>query len=135
MLVGEGKMEVYNFFVAGIPKPQPRPRITKSGHVYTPESVKVWKDAVKLTALKHFDQTILTEPLVVTIRFYLPKPKGMKQLGKVFHSKKPDIDNLLKSTLDALCPLWEDDSLVSRVYAEKYYGDEAGGAYYHWNIA
>jgi len=119
-------MEIYNFFVKGLPKPQPRPRVAKNGHVYTPKSVGVWKDAVKLTALKYFNQKLLNQPLAISIRFYLPKPKGMKQCGKVLHDKKPDIDNLLKSTLDALIILWEDDSIVSKVYAEKYYGDEAG---------
>lgn len=38
------------------------------------------------------------------------------------HQQRPDIDNYIKSFLDALC---EDDSYVYAVRAEKYWGRQA----------
>lgn len=61
------------------------------------------------------------EGLVIT--FYLPMPlswsnkKRVREDGKP-HKQRPDIDNLVKSFLDALC---EDDSYVWRVEAQKYW--------------
>lgn len=44
-------------------------------------------------------------PLVVTIEAVMPRPKSLPKkagTGRVFRSCKPDVDNLAKSSLDAL---------------------------------
>lgn len=47
------------------------------------------------------------------------KKRGLMR-GKP-HEQRPDIDNLAKAFMDALC---EDDSYIWRLYAEKLWSDE-----------
>jgi hypothetical protein len=42
---------IYQLFVNGIPKAQPRPRMTSNGHVYNPKSADAWKEEIKATFL------------------------------------------------------------------------------------
>ena len=63
--------------------------------------------------------------------FFLPRPKSLKDTGSFIpHVKKPDADNLLKSTMDALTEIkvWQDDAQVYAIEASKYYGNEKTGA-------
>jgi Holliday junction resolvase RusA-like endonuclease len=69
---------------------------------------------------------VLEEALSVEIIFYLPKPKSMKQSGLIPHIKRPDTDNLIKSTLDALKQIWKDDCIATRIIAEKFHADKTG---------
>lgn len=39
------------------------------------------------------------------------------------HQQRPDIDNLSKAVMDALC---EDDSYIFSLYATKFWAEEAG---------
>lgn len=62
-----------------------------------------------------------TVPSELGIVFNLPMPKTWSIKKKLtmngtHHQQKPDIDNLVKAFLDALC---EDDSHVYKVHAEK----------------
>ena len=65
-------------------------------------------------------------PSSLALTFNMPMPKSwskkkrLEMQGKP-HQAKPDIDNLIKSFLDALC---EDDSYVYRIRGEKYWADE-----------
>lgn len=58
---------------------------------------------------------------ILEITFYIPMPKSWslkkkdEMLGQP-HQQRPDIDNLIKAFLDALC---EDDSYIFSVKAEK----------------
>ena len=60
----------------------------------------------------------------------MPRPKAHhKANGEIradapfHHSKKPDLDNLIKATLDAMTQAgaWRDDSQVSTIRASKQY--------------
>ena len=57
--------------------------------------------------------------------FYMPEPKSLKASESGgYHSKKPDIDNLLKFYLD-VCKdfhVFHDDAQVSKVEMAKVYG-------------
>lgn len=64
----------------------------------------------------------------VTITFALPMPKSWPKTRRASmtghgHKQRPDIDNLLKAFLDALC---EDDSHVWDVHATKIWADSEG---------
>lgn len=114
---------VYDFFVKGIPKAQPRPRMTKTGHVYTPGSAKAWKETIIAECFAHRKLEILL-PVKLTVCFYLPAPKGAKGRIRAYpHTVKPDADNLLKALMDAMttAQVWKDDALVYSSYAEKWY--------------
>lgn len=112
--------------VVGIPKPQPRVKAASFGghsRVYTPATARSWKELVMFEAAPLAGR-MTDVPFQVTIQFRLPRPKARKRDMLVI--TKPDIDNLIKSTTDALtdCGVWRDDSLVVSVSANKIY---AGG--------
>lgn len=112
--------------VAGIPKAQPRTKATRfenRARVYTPGTADGWKSCVMFAAAS-ISGRLVAAPFSVTIQFRLPRPKAHKRDTLVV--TKPDIDNLIKSTTDALtdCGVWGDDSQVAAVAAIKIY---AGG--------
>lgn len=132
-----------HFFVNATPKPQPRPRATKIGNharVYNPKDADDWKTAVMAAAREAMNGAeALTGPLRVDICFYLPRPKGhygtgrnagkLKDSAPLWCDKKPDIDNLTKSTVDALTDigLWHDDSqIVEQALSKTYAADPTG---------
>lgn len=60
-------------------------------------------------------------PVQLTVVFYLPRPKAIKD-RLVPHLKKPDLDKLLRSVKDGLTKVvWLDDSQVIAIHAEKRY--------------
>ena len=120
---------IYHLFVNGIPKAQPRPRMTASGHVYNPDSADVWKEIVR-TAFLSFHRPPITNPIRLRVSFFLPRPKTMKGEIAVPHVKKPDVDNLLKAVMDAMtvAGVWKDDALVYATEAGKWYTAGKTGA-------
>jgi Holliday junction resolvase RusA-like endonuclease len=116
---------VYHLFVNGVPKAQPRPRMAASGHVYNPPSADEWKAEVQAAIQREFRPPIINGPVRLRVCFYLPRPKRMKsgETGNIPHVKKPDLDNLLKSTMDAMteAKVWNDDALVFETTAGKWY--------------
>lgn len=70
-------------------------------------------------------QSTLTGKISLRAEFYMPEPKSLpvyKSGG--YHTKKPDIDNLLKFYLDLCqeCGCFENDSQVCDVSMQKVYG-------------
>lgn len=119
-------MQPIEFFVDGIPKPQPRPRFTRRGNrVYDAGTAKLWKIAIRQAARRHVPRRGAIDHAVrVDLLFYLPRPKAHFRTGKFrgdlrnkspkWVTVKPDRDNLDKAVLDALTRvgMWTDDSLV-----------------------
>ena len=105
------------------PAPQPRVRAYRRGEhagVYTPSTADAWKGQVMLAAGLYRGQ-FTTGHLRLEVEFYLPRPKARKNNDYV--AVKPDIDNLLKSTMDALsnAGVWHDDAQVAAVVMSKRY--------------
>lgn len=120
------------FFVPGEPKSQPRPKAARIGgfiRIYTPSTAKAWKGAVAKAAAP-FLRSKLSGPLALELCFRFARPKShLKKDGSLtssaplYHTKKPDADNLAKAVMDALTDagLWEDDDQVIRLLVEKHY--------------
>jgi Holliday junction resolvase RusA-like endonuclease len=112
------------FSVYGTPKAAPRPRAGRYG-VYHDPSADHWKELVTLGYLGSRD--LLTEgPVVVRLEFIFERSKKTSkavQYVEIFHTKKPDIDNLEKSVLDALTKAgaWKDDAYVASIHSVKRY--------------
>lgn len=124
--------ETYNLFVRGVPKAQPRPRMTANGHVYNPDSANSWKEEIK-AAFMGCRRPTITEPVHLTVRFFMPVPKTLHIKTKeryTPHITKPDTDNLLKALMDALTEagIWKDDAQVFWTEATKWYAAEETGA-------
>ena len=68
----------------------------------------------------------------ITARFVPVKSESKKRrnlmlCGLLFHTKKPDIDNIVKSVMDALNGVaWHDDAQVVSILARKEYDENAG---------
>ena len=121
---------IYSLYIDGVPKAQPRPRMTKHGHVYNPDTAKDWKKTVQGAFLLHRKPVILN-PCTVEIIFYLRMPKARQSEALYLpHTAKPDGDNLEKAVWDALTEIgvWKDDSLIWKHSSEKLYSCVEEGA-------
>ena len=124
------------FDIPCVPVPQSRPRFTRQGHAYDTQKSKAYKALVRAEAAnrmrgrKPFDGAV-----VASLKFYLPIPKSWSKkkreaaldrrilpIGRV-----GDTDNYVKAVLDACNGvIYDDDSQVIHITAEKWYGDVAG---------
>lgn len=110
------------FFLPIIPVAKGRPRFTRDGRCYTPQKTRDYEKAIAEFAAPLFVSP-LDGPIKLTIEFYLPRPKALKKPeGRIRHTKRPDLDNLIKAIKDALNGLaWHDDSQVCETISKKYY--------------
>jgi len=121
-------------FVDGIPAPQGSKSVfIRGGRVVVAESskkVKPWREAVRLTCIKEANldgylKRFLDKEIgfTISIHFYLPLPKIVPK-GYPRHVRYPDLDKLIRSTLDGITQsgcIWEDDKQVVKIEAEKSY--------------
>jgi Holliday junction resolvase RusA-like endonuclease len=127
-----------SFFAPGIPKGQPRPRAFVRGKraaVYDPGTAEGWKGQIALAWRELGIPAVIDGVLDVSLTFHLPRPKHhytakgvLKPSAPVWHTVKPDADNLAKAVLDALTALsvWKDDAQVSSLTIHKQYGSPTG---------
>ena len=122
----------FNFEIE--PVPQLRPRTSTLGgyvRVYDPPKVANFKRILRSLAVNQYTRPPLIGPLSVSLTFYRPVQKSISKTERERRlsnrSKpvvKPDTDNYIKSTLDALNGiLWHDDSQIVKITAEKRYSD------------
>jgi len=97
--------------------------------IYDPKTAEPWRKAVAYEVRKLIDVPY-EGPLDLTMIFSFPRPKSHYGTGKnsdlikgsapKHHTQKVDIDNVIKSTLDAMNEvLYQDDKQVARLLAEK----------------
>jgi len=135
-------MPTISFFVQGIPKGQPRPRAfaRKIGgkfvaRVYDAGTAEAWKSNIAVNSKPYIPATPLELPLMVALRFYMPRPKshfgkkGLKESAPQIFVHKPDCDNLAKAVLDALTQLgfWKDDCQITTLNIKKRYATYYAG--------
>ena len=116
--------------IPGEPVAKGRPRFY-NGHAITPAKTVNYETLVKeMWAVTHGQQMLDGELCAsLTAYFAIPgsKSKAMKKRmseGIVRPTKKPDIDNLIKSALDSLNGIaYKDDSQIVTVVASKFYSD------------
>lgn len=101
--------------------------------IYDPKTAKPWRKAVAYEVRKQVDVP-LDGPLQLTMCFFFPRPKSHYGTGKnsellkasapTYHSQKPDIDNIVKSSLDAMNDVaYGDDKQVVELSATKVWAD------------
>lgn len=128
--------------VVGTPAPQGSKRHVGNGRmVEMSKRVKPWREAVKTAALIAMATALTGNPpttgeLAVDVSFWLARPKSHFRTGKNAHllreaalrarpATRPDIDKLVRSTLDALkdAGVYRDDSQIVTLAAGKWYAD------------
>ena len=110
---------VVTFFVPGKPATAGSKKgfvNKKTGRVIITEDCrrsKTWREAVRQTAVEVVgERPVLTGALMVDMTFYLPRPKShygtgrnqrkVKPSAPRYHTKKPDLTKIIRSTEDAL---------------------------------
>ena len=120
------------------PVEQARPRATrmrKGIRVYDPEKVAVFKRQLGALAAQQMQEQGLEPydgPLEVHMQFYRPvqasvskKERARRLSGAHRPTVKPDLDNYVKSTSDALNGImWTDDNCIVGLAAEKFYSEK-----------
>lgn len=117
------------------PVPQLRPRVSSLGgyvRVYDPPKVKQFKSLLRSLAVNQYSRPPMLGPLSVSLTFYRPVQSSISRSERERRlsneSKpvvKPDTDNYIKSTLDALNGvLWHDDAQIVKLTGEKRYSDK-----------
>ena len=133
-------MKRVEFFIAGEPKGQPRPRAFVRGGTtlgFAPVSVELWKGQVALAAKDHLPPTPIETAIVVLLWFEMPRPqghygrRGLKPAAPTHHLARPDVDNLAKAVLDALVGIGflRDDRLVCSLRVTKRYSNTVAGCH------
>ena len=93
----------------------PRPRVTRAGRVYYPVKYREW---VKEMKERLSDVYVPDGPIMVEITFVIHRPKRLGAGEREYHDKRPDLDNLVKSVLDAR---------VVKIVADKFYASSDEG--------
>ena len=128
-----------SFTVRGLPAPQGSKRHVGRGVLVEMAGQKLrdWRSDVKAAAaLAMAGHAATREPRVsfsplpgpvgVSVCFTLPKPKSAPKTRRTWPDKRPDLDKLLRSTLDGLTgEVFADDAQVVLLVAEKAYPGEA----------
>jgi Holliday junction resolvase RusA-like endonuclease len=90
---------------------------------------KPYRQSITMTVLEDMAQSHTERPWAasqvpvwLTLNFYVSKPKSVKK-GRFCPSVKPDLDKLIRSTMDALTGiLFADDAQVVELNCSKSYG-------------
>jgi len=127
-----------HFHVEGDPKGKGRPRFSSAGkftRVYTDKQTLVYEAVIRFFAAEAMGSTDLLEtPVSVFLYVRLPVPQSYSKKrteaclsGLERPCKKPDIDNIAKTYLDAMNGvIFKDDTQVVDLHVKKVYSAVAG---------
>lgn len=121
------------FTIPGHTQAQERPRFSRAGnHVRTidPPKSRAYKEVVKLVAWENRPQEPISDAIRLTVDVYLVPPKNLQTKpkmakiasGEIRHTKKPDLDNLVKGIKDGCSKIiWRDDAQIVEMIVRKHY--------------
>jgi len=125
------------FTIYGEPVPKGRPRFSTRGKfpvAYTPEKTKNYESDVAMMAKAAMGAS---EPLegaleaFIYVTFPVPASYSKKRTEACLsdsekHTKKPDLDNVVKAVLDGMSDIvFLSDSQITSIHATKVYGEVA----------
>jgi Holliday junction resolvase RusA-like endonuclease len=125
------------FTVYGEPVAKGRPRFSTRGKfpvAYTPEKTKAYEFEVGMMALAAMGGTKPLEGALeafIYITYAVPESYSKKRLeaclsGLEKHTKKPDLDNVVKCVIDGMDKIvFDNDSQITSIHATKVYGEVA----------
>lgn len=131
-------------WVPGIPRGQARARsrIVRPKHSSGTGFVMHYKDAKQKQAeaqlveglSPHHPGRVISGPVMIDVEARFPVPKSWSKkrkaaalAGEIPHTKKPDIDNILKHVIDVMNGWWiEDDKQVVACSCRRCYSAEPG---------
>lgn len=123
-----------SFTVPGVPAPQGSKRAfvlkgtRRAVVVESSAKVKPWRSAVVVACQEAQGCELPFDgPIYLEVDFFLPRPQGLKK-SVYYPARRPDLDKLLRSTLDGITDSGAigDDSQIVRIEARKHF---AGGPF------
>ena len=128
-------------FIAGIPQSQGSTRaFVVNGRAVTTSANpknKSWRESVA-AGLRDVFKSLVEIPITVELEFVMPRTKSQPKTKEIPHTKKPDLDKLIRSVLDAgTGVVWPDDSCVTHIQASKRYakiGEQSGVYVSTWTV-
>ena len=132
-------MKALTFTVYGKPVAKGRPRMTKSGHVYTPQTTREYEERIRNAAMSEMGRDKILpwtekQPLKVVIDAFFKLPKSATKKDRIdvlnhikFPTVKADVDNIAKSILDGMngYVYGDDAQVVDLVITKRYDCDDA----------
>lgn len=125
--------------VRGLPAPQGSKRHVGHGvMVESSKAVAPWREAVVAACIEQGIADLhMLGAIEVRIDFLMPRPKshylskGLRTDAPFLVSRKPDIDKLARSTLDAITQagVIADDAQIAVLSAVKHYSEHTPGAW------
>lgn len=124
------------FTVYGAPHGKGRPRFARRGNyftTYTDDDTMDYEQLVKFSYLeKNTEKYMGREPLEMEVKVYQQILKSFSKRDKekatrceIRPTKKPDIDNIVKSIMDGLNKVaYADDTQIISIRCDKYYSNE-----------
>jgi Holliday junction resolvase RusA-like endonuclease len=131
LISGSGQAAPVTITIRGPAVAKGRPRFSRKGFAYTPAATRKYEAHGRLAAqLAMGDRLPLASPVCVTALVELPIPASWSKrrtaaaiVGGICPTSRPDIDNYLKSAMDAINGIVvADDSLVVQVTIKKKFG-------------
>lgn len=111
--------------LSGQPKSLGRPRISRGGRAYTPQSSRDYQKK-HLADLGEAPFKLLG-PIRIQITFVSKRPQRLQRKvdpdSRIWKDTKPDLDNMIKMVMDIFTKwgIWADDAQVVSIQAEDYY--------------
>lgn len=126
------------------PVAQARPRATRMAkgiRLYDPKPTAMFKKYLHVVAKRQYQGEPLSGEIHVKVDYYRPVQKSLSKAertrrlnGTVRPVVKPDLDNYMKSSFDALNGiLWADDAMIVEIHSNKWYSDEPRIEIEVWN--
>ena len=125
------------FTVYGHPVAKGRPRFSTRGKfpvAYTPEKTKTYENEVGMMAKAAMGASEVLEGALeacIYVTFPVPTSYSKKRTEACLsnfekHTKRPDLDNVIKSVIDGMDKIvFDNDSQITSIYATKVYGTVA----------
>lgn len=123
------------FTIYGEPVPKGRPRFSTRGKfpvAYTPEKTKNYESEVGMMAKAAMGASKPLEGALeafIYVTFAVPASYSKKRTEACLsnsekHTKKPDLDNVIKSVIDGMDKIvFENDSQFTSIHATKVFGE------------
>jgi Holliday junction resolvase RusA-like endonuclease len=113
------------FIVPGQPVAKARPRVTSFGHAYTPKKTKQYEALVAGLAKKQWTFPPMHGALKLQATFIFKRPKRLMRKadpeGRLWKTSRSDLDNCLKSIIDGIAVVMNDDAQIVWIEASKLY--------------
>lgn len=122
--------------VSGVPAPQGSKipgRSSTTGKMFVreqnSEAQKSWRQDVRQAALSERQRLgldVLDGPVWVELYFRLPRPASVPIKRRPYPNVKPDLDKIIRNTLDALtqAQIFKDDAQIIKIEASKSYATD-----------